>query len=239
MGDGFVRGCRAKAGLAAAPPEGCGVHGRPSAPGAGEMKTCFVPCSWHLPSSALSPSAPLPGPPGLPFYHRCNPCARGSNKKAPKYALKHKRPPSCPRGGGCCHAALVAGASLSAFCPFFALFAPSTRRDEGACGREGAHGGGGRRALSTSPGLLFNLRRRTGRSQLYFCPIFTIMITIPPRSVLAPFGAKWGRTLQGGFSERRVQEFLPARLCASLPRPSASHSDGAWHPGTAHFLALS
>lgn len=221
MGDGFVRGCRAKAGLAAAPPEGCGVHGRPSAPGAGEMKTCFVPCSWHLPSSALSPSAPLPGPPGLPFYHQRNPCARSSNKKAPKYALKHKRPPSCPRGGGCCHAALVAGASLSAFCPFFALFAPSTRRDEGACGREGAHGGGGRRALSTSPGLLFNLRRRTGRSQLYFCPIFTIMITIPPRSVLAPSGPNGAELFRVDFQSAECRNscqlaFVPA--CPGLRR---------------------
>lgn len=36
-----------------------------------------------------------------------------------------------------------------------------------------------------------------------------------------------------------VQEFLPARLCASLRWPWVSRSDGAWHPGTAHFLALS
>lgn len=198
-------------------------------------------CSVLLasPQQRSQPLGPPPRPAGTPFLSSAQPMCSQQQQKGPQIRPKTQTAPvlpprrrllpCCPRGWR------VAFGFLPFFCPFCT---------EHEAGRGGVRAGrsarrGGRRALSTSPGLLFNLRRRTGRSQLYFCPIFTIMITISPRSVLAPFGAKWGRTLQGGFSERRVQEFLPARLCASLPRPSASHSDGAWHPGTAHFLALS
>lgn len=111
-------------GLGSRSPGGCGVHGRPSAPGAGEMKTCFVPCSWHLPSSALSPSAPLPSPPGLPFYHRRTHVLAAATKRPQIRPKTHKPPSICPVGGGCCHAALMADASLSAFFPFSSFFLP-------------------------------------------------------------------------------------------------------------------
>lgn len=197
------------------------MHGRPSAPGAGEMKTCFVPCSWHLPSSALSPSAPLPGPPGLPFYHQRNPCARSSNKKAPKYALKHKRPPSCPRGGGCCHAALVAGASLSAFCPFFALFAPSTRRDEGACGREGAHGGGGAEPYPRPQAFCLTCVDAQEGPSFISAPFLPLLLLSPPALCSRPSGPNGAELFRVDFQSAECRNscqlaFVPA--CPGLRR---------------------
>lgn len=51
--------------------------------------------------------------------------------------------------------------------------------------------------------------------------------------------ANKGRLFEGYIEvEFQVEEFVPASLYASLLSALASHSDEAWHAGTAHFLAL-
>lgn len=145
--------------------------------------------------------------------------------------------PCCPHGGR------VAFGFFPFFFFFFALFLHRARGGMRgrAGGKEHTALGGGHSALSTSPGLLFNLGRGTGRSQLYFCPIlyyyyYYYSPPIPPAPCSCPSGPNGAELFRVDF---RSSAGIPASSPLCQPAPAFGVSFG-WSLASRHrpFLGV-